>query len=60
MLTSRLFEIAPHLEDRTLEGTLGNIQSLRLQAVDKECLEMWSIFLENINKTIDSGKLSTS
>lgn len=33
------------------------INDLRLQAVDKECFQMWSIFLGCINQLIDSTKL---
>lgn len=33
------------------------INDLRLRAVDKECFQMWSIFLGCINKLIDSAKL---
>lgn len=36
---------------------LNRINEFRLQAVDKECLDMWSIFLESLTCLIDSTKL---
>lgn len=36
---------------------MKKINDFRLQAVDKECLDMWSIFLDSLTKLIDSAKL---
>lgn len=36
---------------------MKKINNYRLQAVDTECLEMWSIFLDSLTKLIDSTKL---
>ena len=36
---------------------MKKINDYRLQAVDKECLHMWLIFLDSLTKMIDSTKL---
>ena len=36
---------------------MKKINDFRLQTVDKECLEMWSIFLDYLTKLIDPSKL---
>lgn len=36
---------------------MKKIDDYRLEAVDKECLHMWSIFLDSLTKLIDSTKL---
>lgn len=46
-----LFEIKDPAE------AIKKINDFRLQAVDKECLDMWSIFLDSLTKLIDSTKL---
>ena len=46
-----LFEIKDPAE------AMKRINDFRLQAVDKECLDMWAIFLDSLTKLIDPTKL---
>lgn len=42
---------------KTPEEALASINALRLKAVDEECLKMWSILIDCINRLIDTTKL---
>lgn len=54
MLTDRL---GPEFQGKDFEQTIKLINDFRLKAVDEECLKMWAIFLDSLNKLIDSEKL---
>ena len=52
--------ISPQLRDRqykSSEEALAAINTFRLESVDEECLEMWSIFVEALHDLIDVNQL---
>ena len=49
--------IGEQVKDKSAEEVLQAINIRRLEAVDRECFMMWSIFLDQINGLIDTEKL---
>lgn len=49
--------IGEQIKDKSAEEVLQMINVRRLEAVDCECFTMWSIFLDHINRLIDTEKL---
>lgn len=49
--------IGDQVEVKSAEEVLQAINARRLEAVDRECFTMWSIFLDQINGSIDTKKL---
>ncbi len=49
--------IGEQIKDKSADEVLQTINIRRLEAVDRECFTMWSIFLDQINGSIDTEKL---
>ena len=49
--------IGDQVEDKSADEVLQATNVRRLEAVDRECFTMWSIFLDQINSLIDTQKL---
>ncbi|MDR6513361.1 hypothetical protein J2792_004255 [Novosphingobium capsulatum] len=58
MLAGLLHKVmGDQVEGKSAEEVLQAINVRRLEAVDRECFTMWSIFLDQINGLIDTKKL---
>lgn len=49
--------LGEQVEDKSVEDVLQVLNIRRLEAVDRECFTMWSIFLDQINHLIDPQRL---